>query len=306
MRREVPIAMYKIKNTYIDRMINRQVSSAEIDFLLYIAQFQDEYGTVQSVYYKDVCEAVGISIQKFYDILSSLTDKGLIDYKKIHRADLIVTLVGNDMTDKAEFNRGYLKVVSKKFDCDKFRALKAGSKLLYLYMQRFSKGKHMLVHNFYTEFCQLFQVTRKSMQIYLHELKMNCYLFVSKKRNRAYNYEMTMKNSTVLDSDEFNVPNENSRYVDNIMDLIRHNYKKVLPERDKEREKTLYDIAALTVQKRASKTKDFLTVLFQAIEKSFLVQKQENKEILILNAGLVNKCLTNFLDDCAERKNYIW
>ena len=173
-------------------------------------------------------------------------------------------------------------------------------------MQRFSKGKHMLVHNFYTEFCQLFQVTRKSMQIYLHELKMNYYLFVSKKRNRAYNYEMTMKNSTVLDCDKYSVPNENSRYVDNIVELLRRNYKKVLPEKDREREKTLYDIAALTVQKRASKIKDFLTVLFQAIEKSFLVQKQENKETLILNAGLVNKCLTDFLDDCFERKNYIW
>lgn len=57
--------MNKLKNSYIDKMVSCQLSSKEIDFILYIAKFQNESGIISSVYYKDVCSAISISIQKF-------------------------------------------------------------------------------------------------------------------------------------------------------------------------------------------------------------------------------------------------
>ena len=140
--------MYKIKNTYIDSMIKAKLSSREIDFILYIARFQNDSGTVQSVYYKDVCETIHISIQKYYDIIESLTAKQLIRWEKENPDDIIVHMIGNDFTSK-DFTQGYLNVAGKDFLSTKFHNLKAGSKLLFLYMQRFVNGKHMLIHNFY-------------------------------------------------------------------------------------------------------------------------------------------------------------
>ena len=132
--------MYKLKNSYIDRMVEAGLSSREVDFILYIANYQDIYGTVFSVYYKDVCQAINISYQKFYDILASLQEKKLITWEKQHRTDICVTLVGNDFSDK-NFKAGYLKVAATDFMCDSFRELKAGSKLLFLYLKRFTKIK---------------------------------------------------------------------------------------------------------------------------------------------------------------------
>ena len=38
--------MYKLKNTYIDRMISNKLTSKEIDFILHIAMYQDDTGRV--------------------------------------------------------------------------------------------------------------------------------------------------------------------------------------------------------------------------------------------------------------------
>ena len=80
--------MNKLKNTYIEKMVKEQLSSREIDFILYIARYQNDSGIVSSVYYKDVCSAIHISIQKFYDIIESLQAKDLIHAEKLNNADI--------------------------------------------------------------------------------------------------------------------------------------------------------------------------------------------------------------------------
>lgn len=285
--------MYKLKNTYIDRMIQEKLSSCEIDFILYIARFQSEDGTVQSVYYKDICQTLGISIQKYYDMIASLTEKNLINWRKENRADIVVGIVGNDFTSK-EFTQGYLNVSSKDFLSDKFKKLKAGSKLLYLYLQRFVNGKHMLVNNFYEEFCRRFQVKAKSLQIYLHELKETFLLFISKKRNRAYRYEMTMKNSTVLDLKSFQIPREKDGFFSNVGDKIRRKFKRYLPENNPDL--VVKDIVKLIDTERIQKLTDYLSYVMTAIEDSLDQQREEGKKKPRLNAALINKRLTKMLE----------
>lgn len=284
--------MYKLKNTYINRMIALQLSSKEIDFILYIANFQNENGIVSSVYYKDVCAAINISIQKFYDIIAVLTGKMLISTEKINRADICVKLLGNEFMNH-DFSDGYLNVSALDFQNKKFRELKAGSKLLYLYMQRFSQGKHMLVQRFYDSFSQLFYKTKKSIQIYLSELKKNHLLFVKKKRNRAYNYEMTIRKGNALQIRRVNIPFEKDGYLDNIKELIIRNFKRFLPTGSKE--KVLYDIVHLADTKRAKGYSNFPIIIANAIRKSLELQKEEKKEQPVINAALVNKCLSGLL-----------
>jgi hypothetical protein len=280
-------------------MVKAKLSSCEIDFILYIALSQDVSGTIESVYYKDVCNAIGISIQSFYDILDSLRDKQLITWSKPNRADVKVTLLGNDFSNK-RFKDGYLKVAATNFNNAKFKAMKAGAKLLYLYMQRFVQGKHMLVQNFYDEFCRIFQVTRKSLQLYIKELKDNYFLFISKKRNKSYNYEMTMKNSSVLLYKEHEIPREKGLYIKNVKDLIERNFKKRIPKENPD--KVTRDIANLADTKRAEKHPDFVSLIVTAISDSINHQRQEGKKEPILNAALVNSCLGNVLEQKLIRK----
>lgn len=284
--------MYKIKNTYIDRMVQSKLSSREIDFILYLARIQDDYGWIHCVYYKDVCEAIGISAQKFYDILRSLQQKGLISYEKSGQVDYRICLIDNDFSTK-DFTCGYLNASEHDFQSEKFTSMKAGSKLLYLYMQRFTKGKHMLVQKFYEDFCRLFQRKRKSIQIYIHELKHNFLLFVSKKRNKAYHYEMTMKNSTVLKKDKVQIPHEKSGYHDNIKRMIKLAFPGAIP--DKNADRVMNDIISLMDSKRSEIYKDFVRLLKQAITDSLDQQRLEGKSRPVLNAALVNTYLTRSL-----------
>ncbi len=285
--------MNKLKNSYIDKMVSCQLSSKEIDFILYIAKFQNESGIISSVYYKDVCSAISISIQKFYDIVNSLRKKGLISTEKISRADICVVLDGNSFYDK-DFSAGYLNVASMDLQNPKFCNMKAGSKLLYLYMQRFVQGKHMLVKSFYESFCKLFQRTKKSIQVYLHELKENYYLFISKKRNRAYNYEMTIKNSTVLNKSQLDIPLEKDGFIENIKELIKRNFGKALPEQNQD--KVLNDIAGLTVTKKAGAYRNIAILILDAVKASLLQQKREKKRKPVLNAALINMHLSKSMN----------
>lgn len=287
--------MYKLKNTYIDEMIRNSLSGSEVDFILYIARYQNEDGCVESVYYKDVCEHIGISIQKYYDILRSLEDKQLIRCEKKNPSDTAVTLIGNSFKDITYIQGktpGYLNVIKNEFASKLFRKMKAGAKLFYLYSQRFLSGKHMLLENFYAEFCRLFNVARKTLQRYIHELKENKLLFISKKRNKTYNYEMTFRPSTVLYSKNTLLPNENSLYVENIADMIARNFKTALPESadgEKGIRRILHQIAGLATQKRAGDYDDFASLIVLAIKGSLKQQKTEKKKRPVINAALVNK-----------------
>jgi len=291
--------LYKLKNSYIDKMVRSKLSSKEIDFILCVAMSQDDSGRIESVYYKDICSTINVSFQKFYDILNSLSAKGLLSYEKIHRADVCVKLLNNDFSVN-QYGEGYLKVAGTDFQNEKFQNMKAGSKLLYLYMQRFVQGKRMLVRNFYEEFCRLFAVTQKSLQKYLRELKVNYFLFISKKRNKAMHYEMTMKNSTVLHNKKtYNLPTERDCYLDNIKNLIRRNFGKYLPGGE-EGERILWNIALLAGAKRAEKYKDFVSLIVNAVRDSLQKQRREGRELPKLNAALVNMCLSSSLEYCAK------
>ena len=289
--------MYKLKNGYIDKMIEKQLTSKEVDFILYISRFQSESGTVYSVYYKDICSAINISNQKFYDLLSSLEKKALISFRKENQVDYCITLVGNDFSDK-DFSGGYLNVALQDFMKGDFSALKAGAKLLYLYMQRFTKGRHMLLGRFYEEFCKLFHCVRKTLQEYLRELKKLYYVISKRKRNRSYNYEMCLQNGTVLhlkDKEIVRLGSENTLYTNNIQTMLRNNFKKFLPEGT---EKPLYDIAQLAITRSSpiEKIKDFPLTIVSAVKKSLKLPFDEGKDKPRLNAALVNSCLSDLID----------
>ena len=287
--------MYKLKNTYVDKMIQCKLTSREIDFLLHIALYQDETGRVESVYYRDICSQIDISIQKFYDIINSLVEKELIEFEKRNYKDLVVKLIDNDFSNVVYSKgiNGYINIAQNDFKNSKFKNLKAGAKLLYLFSQRFISGKHMFVSKFYKEFCELFGISKKSLQLYVRELKQNKLLFISKKRNKAYNYEMTMKRSSVL---YFKGPtsSENSLYKENLISHLKINYKRYMPAQDED--KTLYSIAELTSAKRAKRHKNFFNLVIEAVEISIQLQIREKKEKPILNAPLINKCLTEVLE----------
>ena len=166
--------MQKIKNEVLDRLLKAGLSRAEVDFIIYISHYQDDCGRVMGLYYKDVCSALKISYQTFYDVLENLQEKGIICVHKAFYADWDVTITGNQFKDGYS---GYVSTGDDIFADKSFRGCKAEEKLLAMEFLKIVKnpqngGKYRIGRSkFIEKYCRLFHVTKRILLRYLKRLK---------------------------------------------------------------------------------------------------------------------------------------
>ncbi len=178
--------MQKIKNRILDRMAKAHLTKAEVDFILEISHYQDDYGKVYGVYYRKICAAINISYQTFYVTMASLCDKGLIRLEKAHYGDWDIVIQDNDFSYKGAMEEGYVSTGHDIFYNSKFREMKANEKLLAMMLMR-SCGNNrkcfMSVERFYENYCRMFQVTVRTLREYLGRLRKYFSFHI---RNKSY------------------------------------------------------------------------------------------------------------------------
>lgn len=167
--------MQKLSNTIIDKMITMQLTSAEVNYMIFISRFQDDNGRVRGVYYRELCQEMDMSYQTFYNVKESLVKKGFITCHKENKIDHDITIVNNIFKDKADINKGYVNTNHKIFYDKNFLKLKAGAKLLAMEIIRMSyagKGQFKIgKQNFYDKYTKMFQVSKRVIRTYLMSLK---------------------------------------------------------------------------------------------------------------------------------------
>lgn len=170
--------MQKLKNSIVDKMIAARLTSNEIDFLIYVSRFQNDDGRVSGIHYKEVCEAMNMSYQGFYDVKNSLEEKGFISSEKSNRIDHDITILNNGFRSEDDVKEGYINTNHNMFYREDFFALKAGAKLLAMHMMKVTfagKGSFDIgVDTFYDEktgFPKRFGVSKRVMRNYLMQLK---------------------------------------------------------------------------------------------------------------------------------------
>jgi len=168
--------MQKLKNTVIDHMLEACLTKSEVVFLIHISHYQDNSGRITGLYYKDICKALDISFQTFYDVRRSLEDKQLIRVDKEYYGDWDITILGNSFED-GKYDEGYISTGDDIFFDPDFNKLKAGEILLVLLLLKITKnkkngGKYRIgVLIFQEKYCKLLNVTIRILQRYLHTLK---------------------------------------------------------------------------------------------------------------------------------------
>ena len=50
--------MEKISVEVLEKMMKKRLTKREVDFVLYVGRFQNEYGMVHGIYYRDLCKEV--------------------------------------------------------------------------------------------------------------------------------------------------------------------------------------------------------------------------------------------------------
>lgn len=128
--------MQKVSIEVLEKLIQQGATSKEIDFFLYVARYQNEYGTAEGIYYRDLCEDVGISYQGFYDCKQSLEEKGIISCEKRSYYDHDITILDNSFAGKENFGRGYVSLHNDMVRSEEYRKLPAPAKLMALYLLR--------------------------------------------------------------------------------------------------------------------------------------------------------------------------
>jgi hypothetical protein len=149
---------------------------AEIDFIIFISRYQNEFGIIKGVYYKEVCKELEVSYQTFYDIKNSLISKNIIKAVKGSYTDWDIQIIDNDCSDPESFEEGYINTNHDIFYNKDFFSLKVGEKLLAMEFIKIAsagvRGSYNIgVKKFYEKYMDMFKVTKRVMQNYLHSLK---------------------------------------------------------------------------------------------------------------------------------------
>lgn len=164
----------KIKYSIIQKL--NTLTAKEMDLFFYLVRRQNqEDGTVEGVYYRDVMRQAGMCRQSFYNALRGLEKKQAVTVTKISDMDYNVCIPGNAFPAREEYRKGYVNLNRQAFRSKKFQALKAHEKFMLL---EFLKGTHenghslnMKTENLYEKFMKLLKVSKRVIRGYLHRLK---------------------------------------------------------------------------------------------------------------------------------------
>lgn len=166
--------MQKIKHRVFNRILKAGLTKAELDVLLYLSHYQDDTGKVVGVYYKDVCSALDIVFQTYYDALRHLEQKGIITARKAHYRDWDVCILDNSFTNGME---GYISTGDDLFFDPDFQAMKPGEKLLAMQFLKITKnpqngGKYRReAGELIKQYCEILGVTKRVLLRYFKRLK---------------------------------------------------------------------------------------------------------------------------------------
>lgn len=123
--------MQKLKYSIINRILDENLTGTEIDILLFIARYQNDYGHITGVYYRDIEKYTFRHKTQIYRALHTLEEKGFIKREKNHRYDMDITILNNDLSDQ-NFSGGYMSVNKKIFMSGDFFRMKAREKIIAL------------------------------------------------------------------------------------------------------------------------------------------------------------------------------
>lgn len=164
----------RIKYRLLDKMNN--LKSTEMDFLLFVARFQNLKGEIIGVHHKMVTKGTGMCKQSFYTAMRGLEKKGLISVRKCSAIDYDIVILDNDFSyGEDAFREGYVNLHRRIFHSNKFQKLKAHEKYMLMYFLKIThegSGSYKIgTKTFYEKFQKELNVTDRVVRSYLHHLR---------------------------------------------------------------------------------------------------------------------------------------
>ncbi len=135
----------KIKYKNLNKILDN-CTSKEIDFIIEIAQYQDEYGMVKGINYKDIIENINISKSTFFKLLNILQDKQIIKINYLEQEYNFwnIEIIDNDFSASANYKDGYLNINIDFLHSSEFKKLKRAEKVIILNLIKLSFNRNKI------------------------------------------------------------------------------------------------------------------------------------------------------------------
>lgn len=209
----------KLGFTLVERIKEMKCSKNEINFIIYVAEIQQETGTAYNVYYKDVVSSLGISTKTFYNILNNLEQKEILSYSSDDRDGFHnITLLNNDFSQK-DFNEGYININRAAFHSEEFKKLKASEKYVLFKVLKRNQDDYKNIPCSAETIAQYAGINRKNVKLIfkiiedlktLHnedELFMDCFVEQRNKKRTIFHIKINpSKRINSPMSKKYNVP----------------------------------------------------------------------------------------------------
>lgn len=290
--------MNKLSISVYNKLIEQRATSREIDFVIYLARYQDAHGEVVGVYHKDVEEELGISRQTFYDLKNSLENKGIIKCVKRNHLDWDITLLDNEFLEKDAYKKGYFQLHRGMFHSEQFRNMRSGAKLLAMHFLRMNLINQCSfvkkVKDVYKDYCELLGVKVEAIRSYLKEIKVFFYINIKKR-----NYYFKLKTDAKI------IP-EKSPYTEN------RNFNKHMLDTAQRRNriKTIYQQARESVEKylnahhseiiRLKSNEGFVETVRESIEIINQGRPKSGRPLRVLRPDVVIKLMVEKLENANQ------
>lgn len=176
----------KIKHTNLDKILNR-CTAKEIDFILEVAQYQDDHGTIKGIKYNDMMQNINISVSTYFKLLYDLEQKEIIkiNYHNEEYSFWEFTIIDNDFTDK-NYKKGYLNINNDFLHSTEFKKLKRAEKVIVLNLFKIAHNRHYIKITIQT----LMKWTNCKIQSIRQYIKSLSKFFNTSKDNNLFTFEV--------------------------------------------------------------------------------------------------------------------
>ena len=163
----------KIKN--LNRIINENITNAELSLYLYIVQRTTLKGIMTNLKMREAIEICNFSKQTFYNVLYSLQEKEFLIIQKNREVDYDVILIGNQFKNEKDTSEAYMNLNFDLLNKRKFYNLSKDIKRLLLRIMSMKENRIKMTKDTLKEY-NVFYI--------LDELKK--YITITKKVNGTY------------------------------------------------------------------------------------------------------------------------
>jgi hypothetical protein len=174
----------KIRYSLLDRLI--ELTTKEMDIVLYVAIHQDDQGRLLDTYYRDICNAYHMCGQSFYSSLSALQDKGIVVYERKNQI-FSIKLLDNDFSSEKSYQEGYIDLSDNIYRSCEFNYLTAKEKVLFFHLMKQTdmNSKYQIqIEMFFEEYSKLLHIQERTLKNYLYS--MHTFYDICTKKKKIY------------------------------------------------------------------------------------------------------------------------